>query len=145
MPPQPQPIRQDSQTGHPDMSHTMNRYPSQGGRGSRGSFNAHNAHNPHFQQPSPQPYRTLPNMGGQRPFQPQGPMQRSSPFQQNRSPAITPATMHQQAHLANPQGMNYYPGQQYPQPVGTLFFLFLYFIFPSTPPYLPVCNYAKAS
>lgn len=50
-------------------------------------------------------------------FQPQGMQPQGSPYRQTRSPAITPATMHQQAHLANPQGMPYYPGQQYPQTV----------------------------
>jgi translation initiation factor 4G len=54
--------------------------------------------------------------GGMAPaFQPPNAMQQRSPYTQNRSPAITPATMHQQQHLANPQGMQYYQGQQYPQ------------------------------
>ena len=127
MPPQPNSLPQaqhlrheSSQSAHSDMSNNnVNRgYPPQGGRG-RGFPPQH--YNPNMANHSPQPYRSLPQQMGRGmapPFQPQGPMPRNSPYQQNRSPAITPATMHQQAHLANPQGMGYYnPGQQYPQPV----------------------------
>lgn len=94
-------------------------YPPNGGRG-RGFPTQH--YNPNMANHSPQPYRPLPHqqMGRGMPpaFQPQGMQQPgSSPYGQTRSPAITPASMHQQAHLANPQGMPYYPGQQYPQPV----------------------------
>ncbi|KAF1842025.1 uncharacterized protein K460DRAFT_379989 [Cucurbitaria berberidis CBS 394.84] len=121
MPPQPNSLpqaqhlrRESSQSSHSDMSGAnMNRgYPPQGGRG-RGNFQ------PHYNPNSPQPYRSLPQQMGRGmapPFQPQGPMPRNSPYQQNRSPAITPATMNHQAHLANPQAMGYYPGQQYQQP-----------------------------
>lgn len=101
------------------MNSNMNRgYPPQGGRG-RG-FGQPPHYNPNMANHSPQPYRSLPQqMGRGMPpaFQPQGPMQQNSPYRQSRSPAITPATMHQQAHLANPQQMGYYPQQQYPQPV----------------------------
>ena len=129
MPPQPNSLpqaqhlrRESSQSGHSDMGNNMNRgYPPQAGRG-RGFPPQH--YNPNMANHSPQPYRSMPQQmggrGGMAPaFQPQGPMPRNSPYQQNRSPAITPATMHSQAHVANPQGMGYYPGQQYPQPVCT--------------------------
>ncbi|KAH7077874.1 hypothetical protein BKA63DRAFT_273600 [Paraphoma chrysanthemicola] len=113
--------RESSQSAHSDMSNAnMNRgYPPNGGRG-RG-FPPQQHYNPNMAaNHSPQPYRSVPHqhMGrGMAPaFQPQGPMQQNSPYRQNRSPAITPATMHQQAHLANPQGMPYYQGQPYAQP-----------------------------
>jgi translation initiation factor 4G len=121
MPPQAQHLRRESsQSSHSDMSNAnMNRgFPPNAGRG-RGYPPQH--YNNNMANQSPQPYRPLPHqhMGrGMAPtFQPQGPMQQNSPYRQNRSPAITPATMHQQAHLANPQGMPYYPGQPYQQPV----------------------------
>lgn len=97
----------------------MNRgYPPNAGRG-RG-FQPH--YNPNMPGQSPQPYRSLPHQhmagrGMPAPFQPQGGAMQQSPYRQNRSPAITPATMHQQAHLANPQAMPYYQGQPYQQPV----------------------------
>ncbi|KAF2033662.1 hypothetical protein EK21DRAFT_98077 [Setomelanomma holmii] len=113
--------RESSQSAHSDMSNAnMNRgYPPNGGRG-RG-FPPQQHYNPSMAaNHSPQPYRSVPHqhMGrGMAPaFQPQGPMQQNSPYRQNRSPAITPATMHQQQHLANPQGMPYYQGQPYGQP-----------------------------
>jgi translation initiation factor 4G len=121
MPPQAQHLRRESsQSAHSDMSNAnMNRgYPPNAGRG-RG-FPPQHYNNNNMANQSPQPYRSLPhhNMGrGMAPtFQPQGPMQQNSPYRQNRSPAITPATMHQQAHLANPQ-MPYYPTSPYPQQV----------------------------
>lgn len=114
--------RESSQSAHSDMSNAnMNRgFPPNGGRG-RG-FPPQQHYNPNMAaNHSPQPYRSVPHqhMGrGMAPaFQPQGPMQQNSPYRQNRSPAITPATMHQQAHLANPQGMPFYQGQPYGQPV----------------------------
>ncbi|KAF1830689.1 hypothetical protein BDW02DRAFT_89053 [Decorospora gaudefroyi] len=108
--------RESSQSAHSDMSNAnMGRgYPA--GRGRGGYPQGH--YNPQMANQSPQPYRSMPHqMGrGMTPaFQPPGPMQQRSPYTQNRSPAITPATMHQQQHLANPQGMQFYPGQQYPQ------------------------------
>jgi translation initiation factor 4G len=112
--------RESSQSAHSDMSNAnMNRgFPPNAGRG-RGFPPQH--YQPNMANQSPQPYRSIPHqhMGrGMAPaFQPQGPMQQNSPYRQNRSPAITPATMHQQAHLANPQGMPYYQGQPYQQPV----------------------------
>ncbi|KAH7400679.1 hypothetical protein DE146DRAFT_611836 [Phaeosphaeria sp. MPI-PUGE-AT-0046c] len=126
LPPQPNSLpqaqhlrRESSQSAHSDMSSNMNRgYPPNAGRG-RG-FQPH--YNPNMQPgQSPQPYRPLPHqhMGGRgmpAPFQPQGGPMQQSPYRQNRSPAITPATMHQQAHLANPQAMPYYQGQPYQQP-----------------------------
>lgn len=87
--------RESSQSAHSDMSNSMNRgYSQNGGRG-RGFAPQH------YQQPSPQPYRSVPNtMGGRGSFHPQ-----NSPYLQNRSPAIPPATM------------SMYQGQyqQYPQ------------------------------
>jgi translation initiation factor 4G len=113
--------RESSQSAHSDMSNAnMNRgFPPNAGRG-RGGFQPQH-YNPNMAGQSPQPYRSIPHqhMGRGMPpaFQPSGPMQQNSPYRQNRSPAITPATMHQQAHLANPQGMPYYQGQPYPQQV----------------------------
>jgi translation initiation factor 4G len=113
--------RESSQSAHSDMSNAnMNRgFAPNAGRG-RGGFQQQH-YNPNMAGQSPQPYRSIPHqhMGRGMPpaFQPQGPMQQNSPYRQNRSPAITPATMHQQAHLANPQGMPYYQGQAYPQQV----------------------------
>jgi len=110
---------ESSQSAHSDMGNgSMGRaYAPNAGRG-RGFQPQH--YNPNMANHSPQPYRPLPHqqMGrGMAPaFQPQGMHQQGSPYRQTRSPAMTPATMHQQAHLANPQGMPYYPGQQYPQP-----------------------------
>jgi translation initiation factor 4G len=85
-----------------------------GGRG-RG-FHPQQHYNP--AHGSPQPFRPIPNqpMGGRgmpAPFTPQG--LQNSPYRSNRSPALTPAQMHQQQHFANPQGQPFYPGQQYPQ------------------------------
>jgi translation initiation factor 4G len=126
MPPQAQHLRRESsQSAHSDMSNAnMNRgFPPNAGRGRGFPPQHYNNNNNNMANQSPQPYRPLPHhtqhMGrGMAPtFQPQGPMQQNSPYRQNRSPAITPATMHQQAHLANPQGMPYYPGQPYPQQV----------------------------
>ncbi|KAF2738152.1 hypothetical protein EJ04DRAFT_71172 [Polyplosphaeria fusca] len=125
MPPQPNALpqaqhlrRESSQSAHSDMSGAnMTRgYPPNGGRGSRGftpTYNPQMAHN------SPQPYRPLPNQprGGPNmgaPFQNQGPMPRNSPFNVPRSPAMTPAAMQQQAHLANSSAMPYY-NHPYPQ------------------------------
>ncbi|KAF2828561.1 hypothetical protein CC86DRAFT_194930 [Ophiobolus disseminans] len=101
--------RESSQSAHSDMSNAnMNRgYPQNGGRGGRGYYQ---------NQPSPQPYRSVPHQGyagrGGMPaaFQPQNPMQQNSPYRQNRSPAMPSATM------VNPQGMPYYPPQPYQQP-----------------------------
>lgn len=113
--------RESSQSAHSDMSNSVGRgFQNQGGRG-RGFQPGH--YNPNINN-SPQPFRPLPHqhMGGGRgmpaAFQPQGPMQQNSPYRQNRSPAMTPATMHQQAQFANPQAMPYgYQGQPYGQPV----------------------------
>lgn len=125
MPPGQNPIpqaqhlrRESSQSAHSDMSNPnmngMGRgYGSGGGRG-RGytpNFNSHSqmAHS----SPSPA-YRQLsnpqrgPNMPPQ--FQNHGPMgQPNSPFRQTRSPALTPATVHSQVHLANNPQMQYPP------------------------------------
>lgn len=113
--------RESSQSAHSDMSNSMNRgYPPQGGRG-RGFPPQY--YNPNMNSHSPQPHRSIPHqhMGAGRgmppAFQPQGGMQQNSPYRQNRSPAMTPATMHQQAQYANPQAMPYgYQGQPYGQP-----------------------------
>lgn len=123
--PQPQHLRRESsQSAHSDMSNSMNRgYPPQGGRG-RG-FAPQQHYNPNMNNHSPQPYRSVPHQhlgaGGRGmppAFQPSGPMQGNSPYRQNRSPAMTPATMHQQAQYANPGAMPYgYQGQPYGQPV----------------------------
>lgn len=118
LPPQPNSLpqaqhlrRESSQSAHSDMSNqNMSRgFPPNGGRG-RG-FNNYPQMHPGA---SPQPYRALPN-------QPRGPnmapafqpqMHPNSPYRANRSPAITPAAIHQQANYT---GYNY--GQQpYPQP-----------------------------
>ncbi|RMZ71462.1 eukaryotic translation initiation factor subunit eIF-4F [Pyrenophora seminiperda CCB06] len=109
--------RESSQSAHSDMSNAnMGRgYPPN--RGGRGGY-PQGHYNPQMANQSPQPYRPLPHgmgRGHAPPFQPPGPMQQRSPYTQNRSPAMTPATMHHQQQLANPQGMPYYPGQQYPQ------------------------------
>ncbi|KAH6616510.1 hypothetical protein C7974DRAFT_442258 [Boeremia exigua] len=72
-----------------------------------------------YNQPSPQPYRAMPNqpMGGRGmppAFTPQG--LQNSPYRNSRpSPSMAPAQMQQQQHFANPQGQPFYPGQQYPQ------------------------------
>ncbi|GME64009.1 hypothetical protein GTA08_BOTSDO05754 [Neofusicoccum parvum] len=101
--------RESSQSAHSDMSNpAMNRnFVPQAGRG-RGYNQGYNA-------PSPGPqFRQLPNqMRGPMPgqFQGQGgPM--GSPYRQNRSPAMTPATMQQQAQFANQPQMPHggYPG-----------------------------------
>ncbi|KAH6859095.1 hypothetical protein BKA58DRAFT_53414 [Alternaria rosae] len=123
MPPQPNSHtmpqhmrRESSQSAHSDMSNAnMGRGGSYSNRGGRGGFPPQGQYNPHMANHSPQPFRPMPQMGrGQAaPFHPPGPQR--SPYTQNRSPAMTPATMHQQQHLANPQSMPYYPGQQYPQ------------------------------
>lgn len=108
--------RESSQSAHSDMSNAnMGRgYPPNAGRGGRGFQPQH--YNPNMANHSPQPYRPLPHQQMGRGMPPAFQPQQGSPYGQTRSPAITPATMHQQAHLANPQGMPYYPGQQYPQP-----------------------------
>ncbi|KAH4415455.1 hypothetical protein HBH92_077920 [Parastagonospora nodorum] len=111
--------RESSQSAHSDMSNAnMSRNYSNG----RGRGYPQHPQYPNMANQSPQPFRPVPHQhmgrgGGPMPpaFQPQG-MQQGSPFRQNRSPAIAPATMHQQAHLANPQGMPYYQGQPYAQP-----------------------------
>lgn len=120
--PQPQHLRRESsQSAHSDMSNAnMSRgYSSNGSRG-RGGF----PQQPHYQNmpaQSPQMYNARPHQqhmgrGGMPPaFQPQSAMQQNSPFRGNRSPAITPATMHQQQQYAN--GPYYQPQQGYPQPV----------------------------
>ncbi|KAF2500342.1 hypothetical protein BU16DRAFT_244437 [Lophium mytilinum] len=137
MPPNANPLpqaqhlrRESSQSAHSDMSNSnmnnMNRgYAPNGGRG-RG-YNtgyapiAHSSPGPQY-RPLPNQQRVAPNMPPQ--FQGQGQMGNpaNSPYRQNRSPAITPAAMHQQAHIANPQQMpypNYHP-QHFPhQPVGS--------------------------
>ncbi|KAI4700747.1 hypothetical protein J4E81_003711 [Alternaria sp. BMP 2799] len=127
MPPQPNSHtmpqhmrRESSQSAHSDMSNAnMGRGGSYSNRGGRGGFPPQGQYNPHMANHSPQPFRPMPQMGrGQAaPFHPPGPQR--SPYTQNRSPAMTPATMHQQQHLANPQSMPYYPQQQYPQQAST--------------------------
>lgn len=86
-------------------------FPPNGGRG-RGGFNNYPPMHPGA---SPQPYRSMPNQprGPSMPpaFQPQ--MHPNSPYRGNRSPAITPAAIHQQANYA---GYNYAQAP-YPQPV----------------------------
>jgi translation initiation factor 4G len=111
--------RESSQSAHSDMSNANMGRGFNPNRG-RGGYGPQGHYNPQMANQSPQPYRPLPHtMGrGMTPsFQPPGAMQQRSPYTQNRSPAITPATMHQQQHLANPQGMQYPYGQQYPQQV----------------------------
>ncbi len=110
--------RESNQSVHSDMSNANMGRGQFAGRGRGGAY-PQGHYNPQLGNQSPQPYRTMPHMGRPvaPPFQPPGQMQPRSPFTQNRSPAITPATMHQQQHLANPQSMPYYPGQQYPQQV----------------------------
>lgn len=106
--------RESSQSSH---SQQNQGFQPNGGRG-RG-FQPQPYYNPNAANHSPQPHRPMPNqpMGRGMPpsFTPQGAM--NSPYRQNRSPAITPATMHQQQHFANAQGAPFYPGQPYPQPV----------------------------
>lgn len=122
LPPQPNALpqaqhlrRESSQSSHSDMSNpNMNRaFPQNGGRGNRGGYNNYPPMHPGA---SPQPFRAMPNNQVRGPnmppaFQPQiGP---NSPYRANRSPAITPAAIHQQANYS---GYNY-PQQPYPQPV----------------------------
>ncbi|KAL1650397.1 hypothetical protein SLS58_001214 [Diplodia intermedia] len=101
--------RESSQSAHSDMSNpAMNRnfVPQAGrGRGYNGGYNAPSP-GPQFRQPLNQMRGPMP--GG---FQGQGgPM--GSPYRQNRSPAMTPATMQQQAQFANQPQMPHaaYPG-----------------------------------
>lgn len=92
----------------------MNRgFAPNGGRG-RG-YNNYPPMQPQHQQ-SPQPFRAMPN-------QPRGPhmapafqpqMQPNSPYRANRSPAMTPAAIQQQANFSN---YGYNPQQPYAQPV----------------------------
>ncbi|XP_014556092.1 hypothetical protein COCVIDRAFT_100891 [Bipolaris victoriae FI3] len=108
--------RESSQSAHSDMSNAnMGRgYPPSRGRG--GYPQGH--YNPQMANHSPQPYRSMPQQMGRGmtpPFQPPGQMAQRSPYTQNRSPAMTPATMHTQQQFANPQGMPYYQGQPYAQ------------------------------
>ncbi|KAF1978479.1 hypothetical protein BU23DRAFT_225384 [Bimuria novae-zelandiae CBS 107.79] len=105
--------RESSQSAHSDMSNpNMNRGfpPNGGGRGTQ----RYNNYPPMHPGASPQPFRALPN-------QPRGPnmaptfqpqMHPSSPFRANRSPAIAPAAIHQQANYS---GYNY-PQQPFQQP-----------------------------
>ncbi|KAF2644911.1 hypothetical protein P280DRAFT_535591 [Massarina eburnea CBS 473.64] len=117
MPPQQHPqqpqahFRQGSnQSTH---SESNRAFQNNSGRG-RGSFQGGY---PQMGHPSPQPqFRAMnnPPRGPMPPnFQP-GMHHPNSPYRQNRSPALTPAVMHQQAMAAQP-GMPFYPGQQYPQ------------------------------
>ncbi|KAF2653260.1 hypothetical protein K491DRAFT_521874 [Lophiostoma macrostomum CBS 122681] len=125
MPPQPNTLpqaqhlrRESSQSAHSDMSNpafNSNRgFPPNGGRG-RGFTPG--GYNPQMAHQSPQlPYRALPNQprgGPSMPpsFQPQSAMGPNSPYRQTRSPAMAPAAMHSQQHIANGPGM--YGG--YPQ------------------------------
>ncbi|KAB2569931.1 MIF4G-like type 3 [Lasiodiplodia theobromae] len=101
--------RESSQSAHSDMSNpAMNRnfVPQAGrGRGYNGGYNAPSP-GPQFRQPLNQMRGPMPGQ-----FQGQGgPM--GSPYRQNRSPAMTPATMHQQAQFANQPQMPHagYPG-----------------------------------
>ncbi|KAK8170729.1 hypothetical protein BC567DRAFT_210480 [Phyllosticta citribraziliensis] len=114
MPPQGPPIpqpnhlrRESSQSAHSDMSNAARNFVPQAGRG-RGYSQGYNAPSPgpRFSQPMRGP------MPGQ--FQGGGPM--GSPYRQNRSPAMTPATMTSQAQFANQPQMPhpYYPGQFQP-------------------------------
>ncbi|KAL5120612.1 hypothetical protein ACEQ8H_001360 [Pleosporales sp. CAS-2024a] len=116
--------RESSQSAHSDMSNAnMTRNFSNG----RGRGYPQHPQYPNMANQSPQPFRPVPHQhqhmgrgGSPMPpaFTPQAGMQQNSPYRQTRSPGMTPATMHQQAHLANPQGMPYYQGQPYPQPQG---------------------------
>jgi translation initiation factor 4G len=75
---------------------------------------------PHYSHPtySPQPRTVMPNQHlGPRGVAPTFQPQANSPFRQNRSPAITPASLHQQQQFANPQGMPFYQPGPYPQQV----------------------------
>ncbi|KAF2244249.1 hypothetical protein BU26DRAFT_569248 [Trematosphaeria pertusa] len=111
LPPQPNvpPVhmrRESSQSAHSQSDMSNRGFPN-GGRG-RGGFNP--GYNPQMGHPSPQPYRPIPNQAPRGPgmppaFQPQ--MGMNSPYRANRSPALTPAQLHQQAH----QGMPFYPPQ----------------------------------
>ena len=71
---------------------------------------------------SPQPRTVMPNQHlGPRGVAPTFQPQNNSPFRQNRSPAITPAALHQQQQFANPQGgMPFYQPGPYPQQVRIL-------------------------
>ncbi|KAJ4349712.1 uncharacterized protein N0V89_008329 [Didymosphaeria variabile] len=121
LPPQPNSLpqaqhlrRESSQSAHSDMSNAnMSRgFPPNGGRG-RGGYNNYPPMHPGA---SPQPFRALPNQprGPNMPpaFQPQ--MHPNSPYRANRSPALTPAAIHQQANYS---GYGYNPQQPYAQPV----------------------------
>lgn len=106
--------RESSQSAHSDMSNqNMNRGFRQNGSGGRG----YNNYPPMHPGTSPQPFRAMPNQprGANMPpaFQPQ--MHPNSPYRANRSPAITPAAIHQQATYS---GYNY-PQQPFSQPVRT--------------------------
>lgn len=97
----------------------MNRgFAPNGGRG-RGYNNYPPMQQHQHPSASPQPFRAMPN-------QPRGPhmapafqpqMQPNSPYRANRSPAITPAAIHQQANYS---GYGYNPQQPYAQPVRNL-------------------------
>ncbi|KAF2473146.1 uncharacterized protein BDR25DRAFT_129155 [Lindgomyces ingoldianus] len=132
MPPQPNPLpqaqhlrRESSQSAHSDMSNPnmgINRgFQPNGGRG-RGGFTP--GFTPQLGPNSPQPYqRSLANQprgpaNMAPPFPAQTQMHPNSPYRSNRSPAMAPAQVQQQAQFANPQGMAYgYPHAPYQQPV----------------------------
>ncbi|KAF2663901.1 hypothetical protein BT63DRAFT_114385 [Microthyrium microscopicum] len=110
---------QSSQSQHSDMSGHMNRNNMQGnGRGRGGYAPQYPASN--LAHSSPQMYRQSPAMAPRNPnvpsFTPQNSMRGppASPYQQNRSPAITPASIHGQPHIANGQPVPHAYGQ-YPQ------------------------------
>ena len=122
MPPGPNPIpqaqhlrRESSQSAHSDMSNpnmnNMNRgFPPNGGRSrafnnaSYGPQMAHSSPSRAFGQ-LPNQQRGAQNMPSQ--FQNHGPIgQPNSPY---RSPALTPAAVHSQVHLANNPQMQYPP------------------------------------
>ncbi|KAF2444669.1 hypothetical protein P171DRAFT_484766 [Karstenula rhodostoma CBS 690.94] len=124
LPPQPNSLpqaqhlrRESSQSAHSDMSNpNMNRGFAPGGGRGRGYNNYPPMQQHQHPGASPQPFRAMPNQSRgphmAPSFQPQ--MQPNSPYRANRSPAITPAAIHQQANYS---GYGYNPQQPYAQPV----------------------------
>ncbi|KAF2145118.1 uncharacterized protein K452DRAFT_295663 [Aplosporella prunicola CBS 121167] len=101
--------RESSQSAHSDMSANRNFVPQAGrGRGYNGGYGAPSPV-PQFRQPANVPRGPMPGQ-----FQGQGPM--GSPYRQNRSPAMAPATMQPQAQFAGQPQMPYggYPQQFQP-------------------------------
>ncbi|KAF2843137.1 hypothetical protein M501DRAFT_926231 [Patellaria atrata CBS 101060] len=119
VPPHPQHLRRESsQSAHGDMSGAgRGAFRPNTGRG--GSYNSNFNNNLQY-SPSPQ-YRPSPTQSRSNPV-PQFPGQMghpNSPFRQNRTPTLAPATMQQQAHFANNAQMvhpQYGYAQQHLQP-----------------------------